>query len=74
MDERWQLFPKWPRSGVTESSLVSKGDFLASVTVHFLPQGTLRLLRKPCGSKAIVKKPGKSQHEVIFESVNTLGG
>lgn len=47
MGERWQLFPKWPRTEVMESITVSKGDFLASVTAHFLPQKELRLLGGP---------------------------
>lgn len=67
MGGRWQLFPKWPRSAVTESSVVSKGDFLASITAHFLPQRGLRLLRRPCGSKAIVKKARRSQRGLHFK-------
>lgn len=60
MGERWQLFPKWPRTGVTGSSMVSKGDFLVSVTAHILPQRGLRLLRRqPRSSKATMKKARK---------------
>lgn len=62
MGERWKLFPKWPRTGVAESSMVSKVDFLESITAHFFPQ---RLLRRPHSSKDTVKKARKSQHGVM---------
>lgn len=54
--------------------MVSKGDFLASITAHFLPQRGLRLLRRPHSSKATVKKARKSQQGVMPDCVNTVVG